>query len=221
MKKLIVANWKANCPEISKFKFPTTNDVEIVIAPPAPLLSVPIWPKEISLCAQDISVFNDGPHTGEIPGKSLYKAGVKYVLVGHSETRSQLKNNNDDVFKKYYNTWLNHMTPIVCASDETEIPRELYGEKASVELAGHNFYIMYEPVTAISTPNNYHPENPIRVQETINSWKQKFNFPVKFLYGGSLNPQNIKNYLFADGFVVGQASLNPETFYELLCQIKA
>ena len=202
MSKLVVANWKAN---ISNFEVQVSQfqDLEICIAAPFPFIRD--IPEGITKAAQDVSFYPPGSYTGEVTAEMLKEIGVKYCLVGHLERRKYFNEGRDIVLTKIRRLNENGIIPILCARNEEEV-------------VDHSGIIMYEPETAISTPGNYHPEDTVAVAGIVNSWREKYK--TKILYGGSVNSDNVLNYSQADGFVIGQASLDPRNFYELLCQIK-
>jgi triosephosphate isomerase len=198
MKRIIIANWKSNIPDISNFKFQISNlDLEIVLAAPYPYIDKI---EGFTRGSQDVSRFPNGAYTGEVTAEMLKKLDVKYCLVGHAERRKYFGETGFVIEQKINQLKNQGIIPILCVQK----PEDILDTE----------YIMYEPFSAISTPGNFHPESVEKVLEFRKLVKGKF------LYGGSLNPQNIGNYLFADGFVIGQASLDRNTFHELLCQIK-
>lgn len=198
-KFLIVANWKADEPPVYNFTLP--DSIEVAIAAPFPLIAG--LPNQFTKAAQDVSVFASGAETGEVTAKILAQIGVKYCLVGHSERRRYFGETNEQVQQKLSNILQNDIMPIVCArSIEDIVPADL---------------IMYEPSEAISSNGEYHPAKDIN--ETLTDWQQKFP-KSRFLYGGSVNPQNckllIENCKLLSGFVVGHASLDSTSFSAII-----
>ena len=189
--------------------------IEVAIAPPYPLLDK--VPSPFTRCAQDVSQFTPGAHTGEVGGQVLHELGVKYCLVGHSERRRNFGETNDVIAQKIERLKENGITPILCAQDINEIPLIITNLT--------DFFVMFEPWTAISTNGNYHPETPESINDVLTTWSQKFP-SAKLLYGGSVNPDFVNNLLQATdykllaGFVVGHASLNPVEFSGIIdaCQ---
>ncbi len=191
MKKLVVANWKSNMP---RFTPPNGS----IVAAAFPFINM--LPEGIIRAAQDVSRFEKGAYTGEVTAEMLKSLRVQYCLIGHSERRKYFNETLEIIREKIKRLLEQGIVPIVCAQNEEEV----------VE----GGYIMFEPETAISTPGNFHPESPEKVAEIILDWKNKFK--TKILYGGSINGENIKDYLEADGFVVGQASLEAASFLNLI-----
>lgn len=235
-KFLVIANWKANKTEqdvqlwsdqLSQVPTPsprafTKGSIEIAIAPPSPLIPIVSkllitnnYPLITSLCAQDVSPHPAGAYTGEVPATLLAALGVKYVLVGHSERRKYSLENTALVEKKFLAATTAGLTPILCAQNEDEIPTNVRN------FATEKYLVMYEPLTAISTEGHYHPEPPERINRVLTSWKSKLPEGLRFLYGGSINSQNIgelitSNYSLIAGFVVGHASLDAQNFSDII-----
>lgn len=229
-KPLIIANWKANktvaeaLEWLKEFqnrkKTEKTNlkKAEVVICPPfialEPLrLKIKDWHLEIKLGAQDVSPFPDGPYTGEISARMLTGL-VDYVLIGHSEREKDFGENIKTAGQKIRMAQGVGITPILCVADLDEIPKE----------ESPSFYLLYEPPSAISQKGVYRPETPEKAQRTIARWKSKLKHVPRLLYGGSVNPQNIAQFLAQpdiDGALVGHASLDPNVFWELINNVPA
>lgn len=166
---------------------------DVVVAAPYPF----IHQVKSVRAAQDVSHFGPGAYTGEVTAEMLKKLDVKYCLVGHAERRKYFGETNEIISQKINRLRENNIIPILCV----QTPEDILDTE----------YVMFEPASAISTPGQYHPEQVAKVLEF------KENVKGKFLYGGSINDQNIDDYMFADGFVIGQASLDPEIFMKI-CQ---
>jgi triosephosphate isomerase len=220
-KLLIVANWKANLVEVptwlrqfnalSERRTGFGENIQVVIAPPFSMLF--LLAASATIAAQDISMFPSGAFTGEVPGRLLRELDVEYCLIGHSERRKYFNENNEIVEKKMAEAIKNGITPILCAQSLAEIPENIRN------YPGDKFVIMYEPFSAISVDGVYHPEDPQKVELTLEEWKGKLNLNCKFLYGGSVNGENAKAYIdlpLVSGFVVGHASLDPNDFFSII-----
>lgn len=228
-KKLIVANWKSNktCEEaknwLDEFKLKTeyaklnTEQFEVVIAPPfvdLPILkdslSVLSFDFTIKLCAQNVSPFAEGSYTGEVCAKHLSSL-ADYCLVGHSERRKYFLESNETISKKIELLLSFGIKPILCASDETELPQDLKNYQTD------QIIVMYEPSSAISQNGIYRAQNASSVKSTIDNWKVKYG-DFQYLYGGSVNPENALELFSAgaQGFVIGKAGLEVDSFLGIL-----
>ena len=224
----IVANWKANktvagaqewikrLAESGKQIESESMTIEVVVAAPYPLLNALRSTPDATLASQDISMFSVGAYTGEVPGELLKDVGVEYCLVGHSERRKYLGETTEMVGKKVDQAIKNKIIPIICAQSGEEIPENVRN------YSPEQYLIMYEPFEAISTEGKYHPEDPNKITETLQDWQKHLPAGVQFLYGGSVNSNNVhqilatSNQQLVSGFVVGHASLDPEEFFSII-----
>ena len=212
MKKIfIVANWKSNKVSADIDLYATSlqeESKEIIICPPFTLLSALknlIDEKKLpyKLGAQDISPYEPGAYTGEINGRQI-KEFADYVIIGHSERRTNFGEDDDLLKKKVQQALASGLTPIYCIQDEnTFVP------------AGVNI-VAYEPVSAIGTGNPDTPENAEKVATAVMS---KNPHITVVLYGGSVNHENISSFVqleHINGVLTGGASLNPDKFAALI-----
>ncbi len=241
------ANWKMHktLPEALEFVYEfvpslfskvTENDVGVAIFPPAPY----IWPirnelgdeSPIFIGAQDIYPEKEGAFTGELSGNILRSAGATHVLIGHSERRHVLGDNNEIVKKKLARALRDRLIPVLCVGEQLrdhEANRTVEVVKEQLESAwtGHEVtggaLIAYEPVWAIGTGKNAEPRDAQKMCSWIREWAANHFTPetaatIRILYGGSVNPDNISQYVQlpdVDGVLVGGASLDPKSFLEI------
>lgn len=215
--KYIIANWKShkNLEQVKDwfdhFNFTKSDDKEVIIAPPfvSLFLAKEFRPSGVTLATQDISSFPAGAYTGAVSALNLEGLGVKYAIVGHSERRRYFHESHIDVANKVAQCLDNNITPIVCVDDEyitdqAHAIEEQYLTKCMVA---------YEDLSAIGTGHNMPLESVLKAQELI---KSAFG-DVRVIYGGSVTPENAKDYLDnTDGVLVGGASLDAEQFGEIL-----
>ena len=199
---------------------------EVLICPPATLLSRMADVLEhspIAVGGQDCTTGRSGAHTGDISAAMLQDAGAEYVILGHSERRSDHAESDELVCAKAIAVAEEGLIPIICIG-ETLAQREA-GETLDVvraQLAGSipegadmtNLVVAYEPVWAIGTGkvatldqigevhDFMRAELTARFGEAANA--------TALLYGGSVKPSNAAE-IFAvpnvDGALVGGASL--------------
>lgn len=228
-----------------KTKLEKHHKVEIVIAPPTAWL-IPVvdsWKSEhkhISFAAQSIWPEDQGAYTGDVSAYML-KDIVKYALIGHSEQRKNHHETNELVNRKVISALKWRIKPVVCIGETKRVFNEHNVRDASewkklfqqLEMAltnvdRHHFddiIIAYEPVWAIGTQN---PATPAYVSKVINELttelKEIFKTGVKdlkFLYGGSVGPENVAAFLKEDnidGLLVGGYSVKANDF-ETICRL--
>jgi len=218
--RYLIANWKAQMTftEIvdwlgvfnhfvdsnSHLKKQLHEQLTIVICPPFPFI---LYVREhlnnlpnIKVGAQNISTVKRGKFTGEVTAYAL-KDICDFVIVGHSERRSNFNESEEDIALKISRADQYNIQAIHCIRDE----RDMIYDNAKI--------IAFEPVEAIGTGENANPK-------TVTELKTKLNLAddVMFLYGGSADSTNIHDYLNTgqiDGFLVGTASLYPKEFYAM------
>ena len=213
--RYFIANWKAN-KTIDEaldwldrlLKIPLRNERAKIIVCPAFHLLYPLRLKLkdypfISLASQDVSAFESGSYTGEVTARSLQDL-VEYAIIGHSERRKYFNETYELLTKKVFLAKKHQIEPIFCLRNENDpIPPGIQ-------------IVAYEPVYAIGSGNN----EPIgKVLEV----KQKLKLPKNavFIYGGSVNKNNISSYLHCqeiDGLLIGNASLDAKEFHDIVNQ---
>lgn len=163
-----------------------------------------------SLGVQDISPFPAGKYTGGVSTINLEGFSAKYAIVGHSERRKYFHETNQDIANKVNQCIVNDIVPIVCVTSQ-EIEAQ-----ANVIDADQRTQIMvaFEPVEHIGTGEADSLERILEIKQRI---RAAFG-EVKYIYGGSVDPNSETKLLQSpdiDGFLVGTACLNPETFIQL------
>ena len=155
--------------------------------------------------------------------------GCKYVIIGHSENR--INGDSDKIINiKIKSCLSNNLKVFFCIGENLKQKRD---KKTKMILLNQitkglskiknikNLFIAYEPVWSIGTgsilKNSELTENILYIKKLI---KKKFkNKDIKILYGGSVNPRNIK-YLSEidqiDGFLIGGASQNSNKFIDII-----
>ena len=227
MTKLIVGNMKMNMSteELNSYldKINIKND-NVVFCPSN--IYIPYFiNKGLNVGIQNIFHENKGSYTGEVSSYQASSLGVKYALVGHSERRSKFDEDDNLISLKINSIIDNNMKAILCVGEKKNENLEdiLYNQIVNVFTninKYNNIIIAYEPVWAIGT--NEIPTND-KIIKAVNYIKDlvknKFNFDIKVLYGGSVNKENI-NLLNEieeiDGFLIGGASLKPDEFINII-----
>lgn len=243
---LIAGNWKmfktgAEAVQYAKALKKQVADVEntdIMIAPPFTALSAVseiLRDTRIGLGAQNIFWEKEGAFTGEISAPMLISAGCQYVIIGHSERRQYFGETDETVNRRLKAAANAGLIPILCVG-ETETQREakktfsVLDKQIEDGLNGlildehHPLVIAYEPVWAIGTGKTASPDQVQEVHAYIRKQIAK-NFgnmlanAIRVLYGGSVKPDNVSGLMAlpdVDGALVGGASLQPETFSQII-----
>lgn len=244
MKKLLyVANWKMNVtPEqTSAFYhdnydelYELSDNADIVLCPSfvsLGLLSPFLRNTEISLGAQNCSEHISGAFTGEVDATSLEQLGCSFCIIGHSERRTLFNETNEVIASKMQRLLEQQITPIICVGETDEqrkqqktqevVASQLHSILSLLKAYNNAIVIAYEPVWAIGTGN-------IPTIEELNSmfnWLKQHvtnqvpHISVRYLYGGSIQPTNIKklkDISILDGFLIGNASSDFQTFKNIV-----
>jgi len=215
------------------------NHCEIVIFPPAidiPEAVASAANSGIAIGGQNIYWAAEGAFTGEISAQMIRAAGAAWVLVGHSERRHHVAHEADgDVLKKTQAALSAGLTPVICVGEKLEehkagkandvLVRQFAGGIAGLtEEQFARIVIAYEPVWAIGTGQVATPDIASNAHKLIRSEAEK-RFgdtaaqQLRILYGGSVKPDNIQGLMREpeiDGTLVGGASLDPESFAEIV-----
>lgn len=250
MKLLFVANWKMNPSSAreavalwsaTKKYARKIKKTSVVVCPPTPFC-VSCSNKSdgfVFLGAQDVSVFSDGAHTGEVSTAMLKSVGVRYVIVGHSERRAGGET-PAQVAHKAREVLAAGLTPIVCVGEhergehgehlaviEEQLRESLKGiSKAKIA----KVIIAYEPVWAIGKASLY-AMNPSDVHESTlfirkilsRMYGRTTGMTVPILYGGSVEPHNIARIVHegtVQGVLVGRASLVARNVADMLAALE-
>ncbi|MEW6102196.1 MAG: triose-phosphate isomerase [bacterium] len=247
---IIVGNWKMNKGLAEAIALASgivkelrgINDRDIVLCPPLTALykvSEILDGSKIKLGAQNLFYEENGAYTGEISANQLTDIGCKYVIIGHSERRQILKEDDTIINKKIKQALKYNLCPIFCVG-ETKEQRENGKETEVVEnqirlglkdifhfpLPTSHFplIIAYEPVWAIGTGNTCKEEDAEKMHIFIRSlisnlYTKDLAEGIRILYGGSVKPDNIDAIMKMkniDGVLVGGASLNIESFCRIV-----
>ena len=179
----------------------------------------------------------DGAYTGDISAPMLKEAGCAYVIVGHSERRSQHHESSGDVRKKAFRAIRSGLKPIICVG-ETLHERESGKAEATVvqqvmeslpeEADKGNFVLAYEPVWAIGSGQTPTLANIAEMHSQVTNAAAKCigSKPehMRVLYGGSVKADNAAEILATEGVagvLVGGASLKAEEFCKIIGSIRS
>ncbi|MGG1574762.1 triose-phosphate isomerase [Fictibacillus sp. NRS-1165] len=245
-KPIIAGNWKMNKTlseaksfvEEVKGSIPSSDAVDSVVCAPALFLDALVNASkgtDLGIGAQNMHFEDNGAFTGEISPVMLKDLGVGYVVLGHSERREYFGETDELVNQKTHAAFNHGLTPIVCVgetleqreADQTKDVVKTQTEKGLQGLSEEQVkrtVVAYEPVWAIGTGKTASSEDANEVCAYIRSviaeqFSQEAADQVRIQYGGSVKPGNIKELMGMsdiDGALVGGASLEPQSFLQLL-----
>jgi triosephosphate isomerase len=237
---LVAGNWKMNglkasLGEIAAMRRAVeaggAGTAAVIVCPPATLIASAAAMLEgapLSLGAQDCHPRASGAFTGEISAAMLKDAGASYVIVGHSERRAGL--GEDDALVRAKAEAANDagLAAIVCVG-ETRAEREAGAAVKVVcaQLEGSLppratpavLVVAYEPVWAIGSGLTPTAGDVGDMHAAIRALLDKLYgqaaMRIRILYGGSVKPSNARELLGlpnVDGALVGGASLKATDF---------
>ena len=238
-KKIIAGNWKMNkTPSeavalVEELKPLVANEeVDVVFCVPA----IDIIPameaakgSNINIGAENMYFEEKGAYTGEISPNMLVDAGVKYVIIGHSERREYFAETDETVNKKVLKAFEHGLTPIICCGEsltQREQGITIDWIRQQIKIAFLNVtadqaktaVIAYEPIWAIGTGKVATTDQAQEVCAAIRAcigeiYDEATAEAIRIQYGGSVSASSAPE-LFAqadiDGGLVGGASLKPD-----------
>ena len=249
MKKIIIGNWKLNLDHLEaiqlfqKLNYSLNADIDekisIVVAPSHTSLRsiqtiIDADKLNIFLSSQDVSMFNDGAYTGEVSAHQLAKLNISYCIVGHSERRQHFNETDEFVNVKINNLINKEITPIICFGESNDqrtdgnymdflINQIENSTKGLRKDKVDEIIFAYEPIWAIGTGQNASLQDIVEVISKVKEFISKKSFfneeKIKFIYGGSVSPDNsneILNSKIIDGALVGGASLDVDKFIKII-----
>ena len=247
-KKIIAGNWKMNMTPTEAVELVNTlkplvvnEDVDVVFCVPAiDIIPVMEAAKGTNICvgAENMYYEDKGAYTGEISPAMLVDAGVKYVVIGHSERRENFAESDETVNKKVLKAFEYGITPIVCCGEsltQREQGITIDWIRQQIKIAFLNVpadkaaeaVIAYEPIWAIGTGKVATTEQAQEVCGAIRAciaeiYDEATAEAIRIQYGGSVSAGSAPE-LFAqpdiDGGLVGGASLKPD-FGKIVCYNK-
>lgn len=244
-KHVIAGNWKMHKTAIEIEQFMNDLHLEIDGEKTEAVICAPfLYVKEmveraknssLHIGAQTMHFEDSGAYTGEVSAPMLTDVGVSHVIIGHSERRMYFGETDETVQKKTVQALAHNLTPIVCVgesleqreSGETNVFVATQVKNALAQISNEDIakvIIAYEPIWAIGTGKTASSSDANEVcahirkvvgelsnEETANQ--------VIIQYGGSVNPNNIKELLEQsdiDGALVGGASVEAASFQALI-----
>ena len=238
-RKIIAGNWKMNKTPtealalIEELKpLVATEEADVVFCVPAidliPAVEA-VKGTNIAIGAENMYFEESGAYTGEISAPMLVDAGVKYVIIGHSERREYFAETDETVNKKVKKAFQHGITPIICCGEsltqrEQGITIEWVRQQIKIAFLdvtaeqAASAVIAYEPIWAIGTGKVATTEQAQEVCAAIREciaeiYDDATAAEIRIQYGGSVSAASAPE-LFAqadiDGGLVGGASLKPD-----------
>ncbi len=238
-RKIVAGNWKMNMTPSQALELVETlkplvvsDEVDVVYCVPAidivPVVEA-VKGTNVAVGAENMYFEEKGAYTGEISAAMLVDAGVKYVIIGHSERRDYFKEDDALLNKKVKKAFEAGLTPILCCGESLEqremgvtmdwirlqIKSDLVGITAQ-QVA--SMVIAYEPIWAIGTGKTATTEQAQEVCKGIREciaemYDAATAEAVRIQYGGSVNAATAAD-LFSqpdiDGGLVGGAALKAD-----------
>jgi triosephosphate isomerase len=244
-RKLVAGNWKMNglrrtgtqlaLDLAGQARIADRLACDILVCPPATLL----WPVATALAGsliavggQDCHSARAGAHTGDISAEMLGDVGCTYVIVGHSERRSDHGESDATVRAKAQAAQAAGLTPIVCVGEtaaQRKAGKTLKVIESQVEgsvppgSTAATVVVAYEPVWAIGTGLSASATDVAAAHAHIRAVLGRglgdaAAAGIRILYGGSVKPDNAAELLAladVDGALVGGASLKANDFWAI------
>ncbi len=237
---LVAGNWKMNGLRASLSELDGIGagysealkaKVDFLICPPATLIAeaaARAAGSGVAIGGEDCHAKASGAHTGDISAEMLKDAGASYVIVGHSERRTDHGESDAMVRAKAEAGLRAGLSVIVCVGERKE--QRDAGNAISVvqaQLAGsipdgataNRLVVAYEPVWAIGTGLTPTAADVAEMHEAIRqTLAGRFGAEgknMRLLYGGSVNPENARSLIIqdnVDGALIGGASLKSKDF---------
>ena len=238
-RRIIAGNWKMNktpseAVALANELLPLVknDDVDVVFCVPA-IDIIPVVEatkgSNVKVGAENLYFEESGAYTGEVAANMLTDAGVKYVIIGHSERREYFAETDETVNKKVIKALEHDLTPIICCGETlTQRKQGIYVDwiRMQIKIAFQNVtadqakkaVIAYEPIWAIGTGETATADQAEEVCAAIRKvlgeiYDEATAEAIRIQYGGSMNAGNAAELLAKpniDGGLIGGASLKPD-----------
>lgn len=239
---LVAGNWKMHKTPGEAREFCTAlaalvgsgPSVDVAVCPPYTALAAAadaLAGTSIAVYAQNIHEAASGAHTGDISAPMLLDVGVQGTLVGHSERRAA--GDTDDQVALRVRAGIDAgLLVVLCCGESLDtrrvgdtqrwVTRQVQSALADVHAVDiDRLVIAYEPIWAIGTGET---ATPAQAQEACAivravAAERVDAAALRVLYGGSVNPGNAAELMSqadVDGALVGGASLDPESFAQIV-----
>ena len=194
----------------------------------------------IKIGSQDHFWEDFGPFTGEVSAAMIRDCGGEYAMVGHYERRRYFHETEEEIHNKTKAALKHQLIPIVCIGESIEQRQSGQTSNILKEQIGILFkgfsgneitrcQILYEPHWAVgaeepASPGQAQEAHQIILNEITNRFSEAVARKVRILYGGSVRPENVAEFLLqedVDGVGVGRAGWKPDSFLKILDSVFA
>ena len=237
---IVAANWKMNLTieeglDLVKqvLDGSSSDGSEIIFFPPSIALSAiggVLKNTDYKVGIQNIHHEKSGAYTGEISAEMVKFLDVQYAIIGHSERRQYFFETDAQINGKIKSALSANLCPVVCVGESLPerqsgktneiLKKQLMSALKDIDNISDRLVIAYEPVWAIGTGKSADLNQVYDAHNFINEILQsRFKNHTPILYGGSVKAENaselyeIKN---VDGFLIGGASLQSESFCQII-----
>ncbi len=226
---IFAANFKMNHTRVSTYNYVMDLRERLVdggykdkiyVFPPATALMGSHKP--VIIGAQNAYPQMSGAYTGEIGLEQLEEFGINTLLIGHSERRTLLGESQEKVAEKFTFFKERNLEIIYCIGEPLEVRED--GDKAveeylltqfdGIDIHYDRLIVAYEPIWAIGTGRAATRDEIVSTHDML-----RRHIEAPLLYGGSVKGTNIEEITSidnVDGVLVGGASLQVDTFFELI-----
>ena len=241
-RQLMAGNWKMNgqngeglalAEDLARRASSAALPCDLLVCPPATLIrqvAQILAGSPIAVGGQDCHPEPRGAHTGDVGAAMLRDAGASFVIVGHSERRTNHGESDSLVRAKAEAAHGVGLKAIICIGETEDehdsgmtfdvVARQLRHSIPETATAADSV-IAYEPVWAIGTGRTPSideiAEAHTHITKTLgDGFKGGADIPI--LYGGSVNPANARDILEVNhvgGALVGGASLEADDFWTI------
>lgn len=245
-KLYIVGNWKMNPDTVleaqavfraSERAAKKARKIGVIVCPPIsfiPILSRGAK-KKTFLGAQDIHSAPDGAHTGGVSARQARAVGASYVILGHSERRSE-GDTNEMIATKALTALNAGLKVILCVGERARDEHGAFLSEVEAQIVGvfssipkkyiSDMFVAYEPSWVIGksydsalSPQQIH-EMIIFIKKVVSEIvgrEEAMRMPI--FYGGSVDFDNARAILSdgeASGLLIGRQSLDVENFSNII-----
>jgi triosephosphate isomerase len=225
--------WARQIADVVAARSGQLDDVALVVFPIFPSLEAVgeiFADLPVALGAQNLSAFESGAYTGEVPAQALSQLGCRYVEIGHAERRQLFGEDDTQITDKLTTAFGHQLVPLLCVGELEQGDPAAAGEYCVGQIertlgqvaAPGPVIIAYEPIWAIGASTPAGPEHITAVAGAIRGWldEQLPGCPARVVYGGSAGKGLFgKLGNDVDGLFLGRFAHDPGCFAATLGEV--